>query len=1248
MTKNRKIRWKSRCIGLLGILFCLILSSVLLNFDKDYDVSIENSNDDFKNDVKSPVLKTQTLSSDSVYSGVGKPWNVTHYANRTDYDLSVNFANGTYDLVEIPLGIDWIGYKLDTSINNLYDTRNWNNGTFDFGTMNTYNVDENDSSYILNDFQNWTFYDDDNIVGYTNQMSGNYVDSIYAAADGHNCLELRMDGESIPGWYGYDEGDKCWWSSSISIPRGAVRDSELHFEINPNYLANFNSWDFSVSLNGQQIYSSGTYSLQKLGEGNWHSFNIPQEVWTNQSNIFSSPINDSIMSIEIALEYVADTAQYSSGFYHIQYQQIFIDNVELWVTAEPKPSQIQLKLNDTSVNDVNWGKGSLELNGNWQGTQVMANFSSEDIWELSSYTVDLDATLNLFTLKSAPETSYETNFISEGTKFSVQNNSLVNWENYAYFAVPTGYEETNMRLEFPTDLDIKWVSEPQQPSVNRLTQCDNSTAGLLLIPVNSISTTPDGFWKFEAKSPNYCEKLQIFKNTTSVPTGNDWVLETEFLSGDFINITAKITDSSLVAGYIQQTKARLQIRFPNGSIWTDINQLQSPDSNGIVDFDYFQIPIAPLNYEAGEYEVIITWNNSYCSFGLNETGIIYKKFSVIHESSLEPDQGVYFIENVIDDRVINIKVSFNDKVDDTAIENAIVYTNFSDQIQYFSEISPGFYLFEFNATEADPGNNTLTVYANASFYVNNVLNITVDVVKETTLTVETDFFTVSWNQNFTVHFNYTEKNDPGVGVNTSDISIDWVGYYLKQTSPGRYELTCNTSAYSALTLQSFIITINAYKYQAQSVLIRVQINELGSILELYLNGIKAAVNDKIVIDLYEQVNITAKYRDSLSSNHLSNASVRVVGGGLSENLTENTQLQQYSIVISGSEFGQTVDTLSLFAKKENYDQQIIPFLVEVTEKKTELQLFFNGINKTNDPLLELPISAPLNISIKYTDKAGNHMGGANVELIGDDFALDFNESITLEQYSLIIDTTKDLYIGVNILTVVAEGVNIQTKTINPRITIRRIFTEINTISGFKIINIQAGENAMLNVILNNIDFGGLIKNATVKYIWAFGTGDLLDSNDDGIYSVVLRNVPVGSYSVVITAFVNDNYFFESYEIIITAITITSDDTLFQTLFIISIIGALALGSYFVAYQKYLKYPKPVRKVRKYRKTLKRKSAPSGHIISRKTAFKEIYKDEFEKVQKLKVSPAESVEKIEKPVEKKPIEKPKEETKDFSK
>jgi len=1470
--------------------------------------------------------KNTDLTSNNIYIGTGDAWNVTHWANRTDYNLPANFGNNSYDLLEVPLGIDWIGYNLKADINNLYDSRNWNNGTFDFGNDDgTYAAGEDDTADISNSFQNWTFSFNDGAT--PNPMSGNYLDSGYAPSDGHDTLELRMDGNPsvLSGYYNYNEKDKCWWNSTFVIPRGTVIDSELQFEINPYYLANFNSWDFAVSLNNQPIFSSGTYSLKQLGEGNWQSFSIPQSVWVNQSNIYTSPMNSSTMPIEFSLEYVANSASYSQGFNHIENQTLFIDDVKLIVKAEVKPSQIQLKVNNTSVSDVDWGKGIVELTGDWQSTKVFTNFSSDDTWDLGSYDIELNADLNLFANKHTPETSYDTNFASEGISFYTENNSIVNWECYAYFAVPTGYEETTMKLDFPSDVNITWVSEPQQPTTNRLALCDNSTAGVLSIPVNAISTTPDGFWKFEGTSSNYCEQLTIYKNSTNSPTGVDWVQENEFLSGDYINITAKVNPSPLVSSYITQTNGIMNIRFPNGTIWTAQNQIKSCDSNGMVYFDYFQAPMNPPNYEVGEYEVIITWNNSHSNFGLNESGVIYKKFTVKHFSSLTPDQLYY--ANILEGSTINLIVSFTDRQNGDAIENAIVYLyNFTGGIEYFNEINPGFYaLLDFNTTGGDAGDNILSIYANSTLYTNNQADTTINLILKTTLSAEEfPYIQVPWNQNFTIHLNYTETNT-GNGIVTTP-KTNWIGDYSTiMTSPGVYNMTFDTSAYEVNKLHSLLISVNESNYEQQSILIKVDIterstnideiylnqvqttsivipygemlnitgkymddtgyfidgavvqlkdgaiiignfvkhpiydqynltinssilglgvhsltlyakqdnysialesvvitvSERGTNLEIYLNAIETTsieipygelVNitgkymddtgyfidgavvqlkdgaiiignfvkhpiydqynltinssilglgvhsltlyakqdnysitlesivisvvqrDTIIDEIFlndidkttdksititsgELLNITLKYKDSLTSNFISGASTTITGGGLSgglnedfvfnhysrvinssifglgaifltisiqaENysaaavsltifvsergsvadifingsqypdnyiivevwqrinitityddlitgnhlsnatvellgigyLTESPAFEQYTIIIDAATLGQGIDILNIIARKENYESQPLQITVEIIERKTDLYLYMNGLNKTLDKFIELPIGSQINFTIDYFDSTGQFVSGALVQLLGEGLSLNLTESIIFHHYSITINTNQ-LDIGIRLLTIIAFKNNYQIQTIGIRLDVQRIKTNITTISGESVINIRPGETVSLKIILYDLDFGGTIKNATVSFTWSGGSGTLTDANNDGIYEAVISNIPDGSHTITISAYAGDDYSFERYEVIITVIRPPEDILLFWILLIVSSIATVSALTYLVLYQKIFKYPKPVRKVRKYRKTLRKTKNPRVDVTAREKAFKGEYQNELAKSSKL--------------------------------
>jgi hypothetical protein len=876
---------------------------------------------------------------------------------------------------------------------------------------------------------------------------------------------------------------------------------------------------------------------------------------------------------------------------------------------------MELNMNQTIVQDIDWGRGNVEIEGEWESTKVFANFSSNDVGELGNYDINLKTNLNLYGIKHTIETNYETDVGSLGTAFSVSNASSVNWESYGFIAIPTGYSESEMRLEFPTDVIITSVFEPENPSTNILALCDNSIPGRLIIP-------------------NYCEDLKIYNNATGA-----WIRNNNFLSGDYINISAKITNSPVISSYIQNTKAFLQIRFPNGTLWSDKSQFASVDSNGNVNFIPFQIPTAPPNYGVGEYKAIITWNNSYSIFGLNETGIIYKKFNIIHDSILIPDTN--YFEDVIDGSILNLRVSFNDLRNFDAIEDAIVYTyNFTHPsiIQYFSETSPGYYFLEFNVTGApNAGNNTLTIYASSPDFINNEANITIDIIKNTVLTVDNDYLTgVPIEQNFTIQLTYTESYS-GMGIETNNLSTNWAGeYHFTKITQGVYDLICNASGpgYQSDKLYSMVITVKANKYQPQSIPIRIFITKKASFLELYVNGTQKFEDDLVSIEFWQQLNITVTYKDA-SSKHLGGASVKLTGGGISKPLTENPILGQYSRLLNVSELGLGLDYLSLFANVSNYLPQSIRFITEVTKRKTLLEIYLNGVDRTIDPSIDIAIGNFLNITIKYTDLNGNHIEDAAVNLFGA-VSNSLIEDKTLKQYSYILNTSV-LDIGIRIVAISAEKENYELQTNDLRIEIRRILTNITTEDGISRISAHPGDNVVIKIILYDLDSGETIKGAIVSYNSPSGQGYLTDPDNDGIYEVVFENIPESTFKITISAFYGDNYDFENYEITISAIRPAAEALLLLILIIAITSAAIIIGGYIYAYQNYLKYPKSVRKVRKYRKTLRKTRDPRTDIIEREKAFKDEYKSELDKTSKLlKGKPVEPIIKPEK-ILKKPVE-----------
>ena len=239
------------------------------------NLKVSNQDEENKINYLSKDLRSQDIALDNTYSGIGTPWNVTHWANRTDYDLDVSFINSSYDVVDIPLGNGWNGYKLNSTIKDLYDTRNWNNGSFNYGDDNNYLLDGNDTSFISNNFQNWTFGDYD--YWDDNDMSGNYIDSTDTLADFQDSLELRITGIDEPGpdIWGYDGQDRCYWTSSIEIPRGGIIDSEIKFDVRDKVLMPSNNFELRLSINDEQIYSIGALSLRQACGDSWRTFTIP-------------------------------------------------------------------------------------------------------------------------------------------------------------------------------------------------------------------------------------------------------------------------------------------------------------------------------------------------------------------------------------------------------------------------------------------------------------------------------------------------------------------------------------------------------------------------------------------------------------------------------------------------------------------------------------------------------------------------------------------------------------------------------------------------------------------------------------------------------------------------------------------------------------------------------------------------------------------------------------------------------------
>ncbi|MFX1488734.1 MAG: hypothetical protein ACFFBI_06270, partial [Promethearchaeota archaeon] len=388
--------------------------------------------------------------------------------------------------------------------------------------------------------------------------------------------------------------------------------------------------------------------------------------------------------------------------------------------------------------------------------------------------------------------------------------------------------------------------------------------------------------------------------------------------------------------------------------------------------------------------------------------------------------------------------------------------------------------------------------------------------------------------NITVKYidNITSLHIPGAIV---QLEGKVSGSLLENSTFNHYSILVNSSQ---LGLGSRILSVEAQKtnYETRLIQIFVEVYERGTELSLVVNGRPRVDSETIKIETNEIINISIFFTDLITSNHLSGASVELLGIGF---LNESTDY--YNITIDSNDLNLGTNILTIFSQLDNYQTQTIKFFINVVERSTQLQIFLNQVDVSLDPVIEVPIGYSVNVTIKYTDnKTSTPIPGGTLQLIGEGLSINLIENASLNQYSTILNPNQlpldELPLDEKLFSIVAQAPNFRINVRDIRINIRPINTSISTFSGETNIFLGPGESYTLRIYLNNLDYEGFIINATVTYRWAYGQGELMDLDNDGNYTATFHNIPGGTHIMIITAFAGKDYEFEDYTITISVAT----------------------------------------------------------------------------------------------------------------
>ncbi len=506
-----------------------------------------------------------------------------------------------------------------------------------------------------------------------------------------------------------------------------------------------------------------------------------------------------------------------------------------------------------------------------------------------------------------------------------------------------------------------------------------------------------------------------------------------------------------------------------------------------------------------------------------------------------------------------------------------------------------------NIFVGDIGTKSLEIYIND---VNITSSLSYTTTVEKSLTIKVEYNDI-----------LTDKALTEATVSLSSSTFDTKT--LSDDSDGNFTTDVPINTTSDLNAGTNFLTVYANQsgYVPQTEIIAIQIIQKRTYMNILLDEDLKSSDPSIKKTYNEIINITVKYNDNDTGAFIRDATVELSGSSLpTTKINQHSTYPQYSLLLETSKLDLSVNILTIYAYKENYEGLTHQITVQVVKRPTDIEVKLNG-NKSLHNKIELPIHHELNITVKYFDNLSNsHISNTLMQLVGEGSRFNFTENQNLTQYSININTNQ-LDIGIRFLTVYIEKENYEVHTPLIEVQVNRIRSKIGLISHNATINTEPGKTLSLNISLKDLDNNILIKNATLRYTVEFEQAEVLDLNNDGYYEILLSDLPEGTYTLVLTAYAGDDYEFKRFEIFLNVIRPAEDTTLLVVLSVLGIGAAIGSGGYLIAYQRVLKYPQPVRKIHKFKKNITKSKSPTVSIRSRDEILKELYKDELEPLER---------------------------------
>ncbi|MHA1385008.1 MAG: hypothetical protein ACTSR3_14765 [Candidatus Helarchaeota archaeon] len=460
------------------------------------------------------------------------------------------------------------------------------------------------------------------------------------------------------------------------------------------------------------------------------------------------------------------------------------------VATSVKPSDVELAVNGTNIQDLQIGSGKWSSSELYLGSNVYFNITGQP-----------STTFNInYTCQFRNETVSSSNFTANS------HNSVVNWNAIVgkIFFHDSSYSK-KINVSIPYSWNVTRVFDENKSDLIWINQTSYPLKFVL------FNVTTNGSWIIDCNGTNFAGDIWVFNNSGKVRA------DTYYLN-DTIIINATINVNS-------QVKANLTIFDPdNSSVYTDLANIV----NNVASFSPWQI--IQNSTKCGKHYIQVSWNNgSHAS--VNMTTIMCLNETTNLSKISGPDPGI-----VLKGDPITAQIFYNDTYDDQGIAGAIIKSNWTLPSMSVIDWDNGTYNLTFQTSFASNRSYAVNVIAMKDGYdvawIIIRFNVTTEIIEEPTELkiigsipyTEEDIY-VNDTGKFVI-LNYTVKsNGTGITGDTIMTNPDWGTYYFQaedlsitnSSQKGLYKVWLDTTGTHAYEQHNILFSAAKYLYESSEI-----------------------------------------------------------------------------------------------------------------------------------------------------------------------------------------------------------------------------------------------------------------------------------------------------------------------------------------------------------------------------------------------------------------------------------------------